>query len=315
MIIDNSSREPEYVTVGNSVGTSVRTFAHSNVASSNVTRLPVPIARYLSFSLGQNSYYDDSPLISIEPNQSIAIRTLGDFSIHNEEENLKNLYKGQHKPIEMLKALVALGGKNIGEMRLCEALWPDTDGDVAHSAFSVTLHRLRKLVGHSALELNDSRLSLNPQNCWVDVWVVEQLLNSCNRIMSDKQVDKQHALQSIESAMKLYNGPFLGNEDEQPWYIMYRQRLHSKLLRSLLNVCAYLESLDRCDLALDLYHKGIELEPLAEDFYFRLMQCLATHDRKAEAVSIYLRCRKVFQMTIGVNPSRATESLYQSLLN
>ena len=85
--------------------------------------------------------------------------------------------KGQHKPIEMLKALIALGGRDVGETRLSEALWPDTDGDVAHSAFSVTLHRLRKMIGHSALQLNDSRLSLNPDMCWVDVWACEQLLN------------------------------------------------------------------------------------------------------------------------------------------
>ncbi|MFV2057818.1 MAG: BTAD domain-containing putative transcriptional regulator, partial [Thiohalomonadales bacterium] len=289
----------------------------------NINRLPGSISRYLNYSLGQNGYNEtilsssesSAPAISIEPDHEVSIHTLGHFNIQSQDQNLSAVCKGQHKPIEMLKALIALGGKDVGEMRLCEALWPDTDGDIAHSAFSVTLHRLRKLTGHKAMELNDSRLTLNPDYCWVDAWVCEHLLNLCNRSLSSRHVDKKLAMSCIESAMHLYHGPFLGNEDEQPWYIMYRQRLHSKMLRSLLTMCANLEASNYSDHALDLYQKGIELEPLAEEFYYRLMRRLAKLDRKAEAILVFLRCQKIFQTSIGVNPSRVTESLYKTLLN
>lgn len=295
----------------------------NDIQVENIYPLPGSISRYLDHSLGQNGSRDaisignaaSTPNISIEPDRVVTIHTLGHFNIQYKDQNSSTTSKYQHKPIEMLKALVALGGKDVGEMRLCQALWPDAHGDIAHSAFSVTLHRLRKIIGHAAVELNGCRLTLNPDYCWVDVWVCEQLLNTCNNTLMSRQIDKKLAMNCLESALHLYHGPFLGNEDEQPWYILYRQRLHSKMLRSLLSMCVNLESNNNCDHALEFYQKGVELEPLAEEFYYRWMRCLANLDRKAEAVSVFFRCRNIFQNSIGVNPSRVTQSLYRSLLN
>ena len=283
----------------------------------------LPCSQYLAYSLGHNGQVTDMltvdssihiPLTQTS-NYPIKIYTLGQFTIVSGKDSVPLNRKGQHKPIEMLKALIALGGKDVGEMRLCDALWPDTDGDVAHSAFSVTLHRLRKLIGHDSLLLSDSRLTLNPRHCWVDVWACEQLLNKIQQILSTARVDETLALGLSDAVMYLYNGPFLGNEDEQAWYLMFRERLHSKMIRSLINICNHMERNGRCRHAIDIYQKGIELEPLAEEFYFRLMACYAKHERKAEAIATYLRCTRLLQSTLGVGPSTKTQALYQSLLN
>ena len=282
-------------------------------------------AQWLTFSLGRNGQaMNNQPanenVMDTRANDfPIRIYTLGQFNIFksngvNGESSVLNR-KGQHKPIEMLKALIALGGRDVGETRLSEALWPDTDGDVAHSAFSVTLHRLRKMIGHSALQLNDSRLSLNPNLCWVDVWSCEQLLNQAQRSLMKNSFATDDAQKYIEAALFLYNGPFLGSEDEQAWFLMFRDRVHNKIIRSLIALCRQLENRQQCLEALDYYHKGIELEPMAEEFYYRLMKCYATHGRKSEAVSVYLRCNKVLESTLGVSASTKTRDLYQSLLN
>lgn len=280
-------------------------------------------SQYLTYSLGQNGHHsllhssphEDASISVSHVAQTLQIYTLGHFNIIAGAENIPLNSKGQNKPIEMLKALIALGGKDIGEMRLCEALWPDTDGDIAHSAFSVTLHRLRKLIGHDALHLNDSRLTLNPDYCWVDVWQCEQYLNTIQKQFTTNTLNEILVQQSIESVMELYNGPFLGNEDEQAWYLMFRDRMHSKMLRCLLMFSHYLEQNGRCEQALDIYHKGIELDPLAEQFYYRLMRCYATLGRKAEAITVYLRCTNILKTTLAVKPSSDSAALYKSLLN
>jgi len=281
-------------------------------------------SQWLTFSLGQNGqamntpYSDDAPQENIG-NYPIRIFTLGQFNIlkcDREKGDISVLNrKGQHKPIEMLKALIALGGQEVGEVRMCEALWPDTDGDVAHSAFSVTLHRLRKMMGHNALQLNDSRLSLNKKLCWVDVWACENLLNQTQRSLMKSSYENNNASNLIEAALFLYNGPFLGNEDEQAWFLMFRDRIHNKIIRGLIALCRHLENQNKCLQAVEYYHKGIELEPMAEEFYYRLMQCYVKHDRKSEAVSVYLRCAKVLESTLCVSPSKKTRELYHSLLN
>jgi len=282
-------------------------------------------AQWLMFSLGQNGQAMNNQSANEEAPHAgandfpIRIYTLGQFNIFkcngNSEQGSVLNRKGQHKPIEMLKALIALGGRDVGETRLSEALWPDTDGDVAHSAFSVTLHRLRKMIGHNALQLSDSRLSLNPNVCWVDVWACEQLINQVQRELMKNSFASENAKQLMEAALFLYNGPFLGCEDEQAWFLMFRDRIHHKIIRTLIGLCQHLEKHQQCLLALDYYHKGIELEPLAEEFYFRLMKCYATHGRKSEAASVYLRCARVLESTLGVSASTKTRELYHSLLN
>jgi DNA-binding SARP family transcriptional activator len=43
------------------------------------------------------------------------------------------------------------------------------------------------------------------------------------------------------------------------------------------------------------------------------MGCYGRLGRKAEAVSVYKRCRKALSTHLGVDPSRGTEALYRSL--
>jgi len=59
--------------------------------------------------------------------------------------------KPQQKPMELLKALVALGGESVSQEQLGDLLWPDADGDVAAGNFKTTLSRLRKLLGKQDL--------------------------------------------------------------------------------------------------------------------------------------------------------------------
>jgi DNA-binding SARP family transcriptional activator len=67
------------------------------------------------------------------------------------------------------------------------------------------------------------------------------------------------------------------------------------------------------DSAIECYKKGLEIEPLAETFYFRIMKCHARAGRKAEALATYLKCERLFKSVLGVGPSSETEALVESL--
>ena len=105
------------------------------------------------------------------------IFTLGRFQVLKDKQPLGFFAKLQHKPIELLKALIAFGGQKVHEDHLSEALWPRIDADYAHRSLTTTLHRLRKLLGEDkAIVLQDGRLSLNPSYFWIDTWAFEQVL-------------------------------------------------------------------------------------------------------------------------------------------
>ncbi|MCI0507242.1 MAG: bacterial transcriptional activator domain-containing protein [Gammaproteobacteria bacterium] len=244
----------------------------------------------------------------------IVITTLGHFAIHKHGQLISSHEKNQHKPSELLKLVIALGGRSVGEIRISDALWPDADGDVAHTSFSVTLHRIRKFLTMESMLLADGHLTLNPQVCWVDVWALEDILNDIKYALRCSNVDLEKIRTLANQALNLYQGHFLGNEDEQSWFIAFREKQKSRFIRSLEHVCDAFEQHRQCHLAIDYYRKGIEIDPLSEAFYQRLMKCYAQRGRKIEAIAVYQQCQRLFKALTGFEPSAATSAIYQQVL-
>jgi len=249
----------------------------------------------------------------------LKIFTLGRFSLVKDGRPVRFSGKAQKKPLALLKALITLGGREVSEEYLLDILWYDADGDVAHKSFATTLHRLRKLVGNEkVLQLHEGRLTLDTRYCWVDVWAFERILGKVDVAWREREGDeskKAKAIQLAERAIEMYRGPYLSGETDQPWTISYRERLRSKFLRNVKRVGLYWEQVGNCDKAVDCYQKGLEVDDLAEEFYQRLIWCYHSLGRRAEAITVYNRCRNTLSMVLGVEPSPSTENLCKKLLS
>jgi len=174
-------------------------------------------------------------------------------------------YKGktQRKPMEMLKVLITLGGRNIKEDRMRETLWPEAGDDSAHSAFTSTLSRLRKLIGHEAVTVSEGMLSLNPRYCWVDLWVLERLLTEAEMSKYSPTLLKGGEGGLLDNKLlRLYHGPFLC-EEEAAWALPLRERLSSRFVRCLRVRGRLLEQAEKYEEAITLYQKGIEAGPVS----------------------------------------------------
>ena len=250
---------------------------------------------------------------SLLPDHPIRIYTLGRFSISLQNQTMDFCSKGQRKALELLKTLIAFGGREVGEVRICEALWPDSDGDVAHTTFSVTLHRLRKLLGSETLILSDGRLTLNSDVCWVDSWSVERLIGQIRQMLNSRPISSDKITDLIHKTVALYHGPYLGKEDEQPWFLSYREKLHNKFFRTVLQVCQHLQNNDQCDVAINLYELGLEIDDLSESAYMQLMKCYIKQGKYTEAMRVYQRCDNVLKAHFGLGVSHEMRSLQRSL--
>lgn len=151
----------------------------------------------------------------------IRIYTLGRFAIVKDGNSINHSGKSQKKPLELLKALIAFGGRNVAEAKLADVLWPDADGDAAAQALATTLFRLRKLIGEKVIKRQDGRLTLDSSACWVDCWAFERLSNEAAGIRVTR----------IASLRKLYQGSFLGDDDDAIWAMPMRERLRAKHAR------------------------------------------------------------------------------------
>ena len=106
------------------------------------------------------------------------------------------------------------------EQSLCDTLWGDEEGDAARNALSITVLRLRKLLGSNESIIHQGgKVSLNPEMCWVDAWVFEARL-------SDTGFDSQKVL-------ALYGGTFLPEDEGESWSVAPRERLRGKFIDAL----------------------------------------------------------------------------------
>jgi ATP/maltotriose-dependent transcriptional regulator MalT/DNA-binding SARP family transcriptional activator len=232
----------------------------------------------------------------------IRIHTLGGFSLSIDDKPVKS----SGKTLEMLKAIIALGGHDIIAHEISDRLWPDADGDQANRSFKVTLHRLRKLITQEALELHDGRLSLAPRWVWVDIWDIERNLDALVSV-SDEELASL-----AQKAVTQYRGSFLPNENDS-WVLSMRERLRSRFLRIIDMATERLIETGQSRVAINCYQGALEVDPLAERFYIGLMRCYFNHGEVAEGLAVYRRCQQTLATELEVAPCAETEKWHEML--
>ncbi|KAF0221770.1 MAG: transcriptional activator domain-containing [Geobacteraceae bacterium] len=249
----------------------------------------------------------------------LKIYTLSRFELVRDGEPVRFSGKVQQKPLALLKALIAFGGADVAEEQVTDVLWPDVDGDLAHRSFEVTVHRLRKLIGHEkAIQLQDRRLTLDISLCWVDVRALGILLEKADaawKSINESPICLAEAVRLSEKAVAMYRGHFLPGDSAHSWVLSTRERLRSKFLRLIVKLGTHREQAKQWESAAEVFQKGLEVDGLAEEFYQHLMVCYQQVGRRSEAIAVYNRCRSLLSSTLGIVPSTETENLYQSLKN
>ena len=244
----------------------------------------------------------------------VKIYTLGRFSLLIDDQPLRFSGKAQQKPIELLKVLIALGGREVSKDRLMDALWPDTDGDKAARALDTTLHRFRKLVGYDqVIQVQDRKLSLNSQLCWVDIWAMERLLGQTEALLGQTTPDGEKEVNLKQQVVSLYKGGFLNDDVEPDCIIGYRERLHHRYMNRMCLLGSHWERHLEWDQAATLYQQILEKDDRQELIYQRLITCYRNQGRISEAIATYKRCHEALATHYGGMPSKDTETLYQSL--
>jgi len=250
--------------------------------------------------------------------EPVRIHTLGRFGIQLNGSAISLAQGRKQRPFEMLKALLAFGGREVHAELLSQALWPDTDGDVAQNSFDVTLYRLRRIFGVKDLFIvQDRRLTLNNEHAWVDAWEFERLVNHGERLLNHRcgaDITDELAANS-DRLLHLYQGSFLEREALNGWTLGLRERLRSKLLRYVMDTGHVWENRGDWDIAIRLYHKGLEIDPRIEAFYQRMMICYKASSRTAEALATYHHCCDILQGQLQISPCPETLALYEALRN
>ncbi len=244
----------------------------------------------------------------------LKINTLGSFALWKDGKPIRFSRKAQQKPLSMLKALIALGGRGVREDEIADALWPDADGDMAYQSFRTNLHRLRQLLGNEkAVQVHEGQLTLDDRTFWVDVWAFEQALEQAETQWKKGKVEA--AIRLTEKALEIYKGPFLRQDVKESWALSMNERLKSKFIFYISKLGDHWQKAGLWEEAVKCYLRGLEIDDLSEDFYRALMLCYQKLDRQAEAIAVFRRCQRILSNTLHIEPSAKTQSIYKVLLS
>ncbi len=254
----------------------------------------------------------------------LRIYTMGRFELVKDGKKIVFSRKVQQKPIALLKALIAFGGRAVPEAELTDALWPDADGYSAHRSFELALYRLRKLLGNDkALQFKDGTLTLDGQYCFVDIWGFQRLIkkaedgwkkNQKMKKKSKRELDEiQEVIQLTDRVLEGYKGHFLDGDDSQPWIMSLRDILISKTVHIILALGSYREERKEYDKAVESYRRGLEIDNVREVLYQKLIINYHNLGRDAEAASAYQRCHSYLKANLDITPSLRTEEIYKAI--
>jgi two-component SAPR family response regulator len=200
---------------------------------------------------------------------------LGTFEVRVDGLALPEGKKHPRRTLALLKAIIALGGRDVCRATLADALWPELEGDNAQNALTVTLHRLRGYLGVvGAVTVRHGRLSLEPHHVWVDAFAFEA---------AARAVNPASGCDSVERAFELYRGPFLAADGDEPWAVRLRERLRSRFVSIVAGAGAALEAGNRMAEAAAVYERGLAADDLVCAFHDGLVRCLCKLGRDSEA--------------------------------
>lgn len=246
----------------------------------------------------------------------VKIYTLGKFSLDIDDKPLTFSRKTQKRPLGVLKAILSGGGSNVSVASVADFLWPDADGDMAMNALATNLHRLRKLLGKTdSVLLQNGILSLNPKLCWIDAKAFELSLNKAEKLLnkaaSNDRTDQACSL--ISSALALYKGEFLPDEDFIPNMLTMRGHLHGRFLQGLHTLSDHLIKEGKLEQARDQLERGIEIDECAEELYRFLMICMVSKGSKTEALNVYERLKAALAAEFKTEPSKETATIAERI--
>ncbi len=173
----------------------------------------------------------------------VRVCTLGGFEIFIDDAPLTFCAsRVPVKPLELLKALIALGGSEVAQEKLADLLWPESDGDAARRAFYTNLDRLRGLIGKETLTLRQGKLSLDPRRVWTDLGALDR---AAARLRSASPFQGKTLAEFADQALARFAGNFLPHEEPLHWLPEARRSIEKQR-------AAFIKELARqCELAGD----------------------------------------------------------------
>ncbi len=240
----------------------------------------------------------------------LTVRALGPLEVEIDGQLLAADAWSYAKPKELLLYLL-LHQNGSPRDQIARALWPDATPAQLKNSFHVTLHHLRKVLGHSGwIVVEGERYRLAPRvSRAFDVQLFEEAARAALRtVRAQPDTAKLHAFVS------LYRGELLQGEAAGDWLEEYASRLRRLYVEAALALGTALEAEEKHEDAASVYEAIIARDELQEEAHRRLLAHWARVGDRPRALRHYNRLTALLRDVLDAEPEPETIDLYERIL-
>ncbi len=247
--------------------------------------------------------------IEHHPGYTLSVRTLGSFGVWRGTEPLGPRDWKREKARQIFQLLLTYRGQWFHREQIVEHLWPHLPPDAAARDFKVALSALNHALEPGRLHgvppffviRRDTLYGLNPDaRVSVDVDDFQRLAASDDA-------------ESLRAALDLYEDDYLPDSLYEDWSSPLRQRLQHLYLDAAERLARLHLQAEAWDEAIQVCHAILARDNCWEAAYRLLMQAYAAQENRPRVHSTYERCAAVLREELGVEPSPATQALFEEL--
>jgi predicted ATPase/DNA-binding SARP family transcriptional activator len=212
----------------------------------------------------------------------------------------------------LLACLVVHAGHQMSADRLVEALWGDGGCDGAARTVQTYVSQLRRLLQGepTSLQTRPGGYVLEVDSGDVDASCFERAVTA-----AAAESDPTRRLGVLESALRLWRGPPLGEFAGANWADREAARLEALRLRALQYGYDALLALGRAGEAVGELEQLVHSHPLDERLWAQLMLALYGSGRQAEALGAYQQARRHLVDELGIEPGPELAELEHRILD
>lgn len=189
--------------------------------------------------------------------------------------------------------------------QIAAVIWPNLSASKVKATFHSAKFRLKRVLGHEATYFDGRCYQVHPDlDYWYDVEEFEQL---------QKESGPGRRIDRLQGAIDLYQGDFLEVCDAD-WCLLQREALRERCLAAHEELARRLLARRQYRRAIEILHRGLDMDDLWESFYRQLMRAYALSGQQSQALEQYQRCAEVLERELGTIPSPATTELHQRIL-
>jgi DNA-binding SARP family transcriptional activator len=243
--------------------------------------------------------------------RALRVLALGPLQVFVDGVPVESTAWGSARPRELLVYLLMHPeGRTKEQVGVC--FWPDASSAQLRNSFHVTLHRLRKALGHPEwITLAHDRYRLDPAVIEeFDVQLFEREITDARRALKRQE---EGASATLEHALARFRGDFLDGEPVGDWHLEIRDRLQRTYVDALMELGARLTMEERHAKAADAYRRVLARDELHEEALLALMKSLAALGERSQALRVYRRFAERLKAELEAEPDEATREFFEEL--